>query len=114
VRVEVIGDRARSEDQLTRLFADGWPAFIAADQEVKRHIGRVRDLFADLELVLIDAHDDLVAAGWSVPLRWNGDPDHLPRTRCGRRVAPAWLSRRRHQHLWAVHLDADRMCVDEG
>jgi GNAT superfamily N-acetyltransferase len=73
-----MGDRARPEDQVERLFADGWPAFITADQEVKRHIGAVREWFADLELVLLGADDTLVAAGWSVPLCWNGDPGDLP------------------------------------
>jgi GNAT superfamily N-acetyltransferase len=78
LRVEAMGDRVRHEDQVERLFGDGWPAFITADQEVKRHIGAVREWFADLELVLVDAHNTLVAAGWSVPLCWNRRPDHLP------------------------------------
>jgi GNAT superfamily N-acetyltransferase len=76
--VEAMGDRPRPEDQLAQLFADGWPAFITADQEVKRHIGRVRAAFAELELVLLDSDDRIVAAAWSVPLRWNGDPEDLP------------------------------------
>ena len=63
---------------MDRLFGDGWPAFITADQVVKRYIDQVRRLFADLELVLLDADDVLVAAGWAVPIRWDGDPAHLP------------------------------------
>jgi GNAT superfamily N-acetyltransferase len=63
---------------MARLFADGWPAFITADQEVKRHIGFIREVFADLELVLLDDDDVIVAAGWAVPIRWNGDPADLP------------------------------------
>lgn len=76
--VERMRDRPRPEEQLARLFADGWPAFITADQEVKRYLGRVRELFGDLELVLLDPDDVIVAAGWSVPLRWSGDPAELP------------------------------------
>jgi len=75
---ERMQDRARPDDQLARLFGDGWPAFITADQEVKRYLGRVRELFGDLELVLLDPDDVIVAAGWSVPLRWSGDPVDLP------------------------------------
>ncbi len=63
---------------MAQLFADGWPAFITADQVVKQYIGQVRTLFADLELVLLDPDDTLVAAGWAVPIRWNGDPERLP------------------------------------
>ena len=76
--VELVGDRPRPDDQMGRLFGDGWPAFIAADQEAKRYIGAVREIFSDLELVLLDSDDVIVAAGWSVPLRWNGDPAELP------------------------------------
>lgn len=78
VSVEAMNARARPDEQLDDLFSDGWPEFITADREVKRHIGRVRDLFEDLELVLIDGEDVIVAAGWAVPLRWSGDPNDLP------------------------------------
>jgi GNAT superfamily N-acetyltransferase len=76
--VEHMPDRPRPDDQMAALFADGWPAFITADQEVKKHFGAVRELFADLELVLLDPGDVIVAAGWSVPIRWSGDPVDLP------------------------------------
>lgn len=70
--------RLRPDDQLAHLFADGWPSFITADQQVKTYIGPVRELFADLELVLLD-HDDVpVAAGWAVPIAWTGEPVDLP------------------------------------
>jgi GNAT superfamily N-acetyltransferase len=63
---------------MNQLFGDGWPAFITADQTVKQYIGTVRRLFANLEIVLLDADDVPVAAGWAVPLRWDGEPAHLP------------------------------------
>ncbi|MGC4789293.1 hypothetical protein ACLQ22_15855 [Micromonospora sp. DT178] len=76
--VEPLRARPRPGDQMDRLFAGGWPAFITADRQVDRYIGRVREVFADLELVLLDGDGDLVAAGWAVPIRWDGDPAHLP------------------------------------
>lgn len=69
--------RPRPQDQLTRLLTAGWPEFIFHDKETQRHIGRVRELFRDLELVLLD-DGEIVAAGWAVPLRWNGQIDDLP------------------------------------
>lgn len=76
--VETMGARKRPEDQMDQLFGDGWPAFITADQVVKEHIGTVRQLFSDLELVLLDGDDVPVAAGRAVPLRWDGHRAHLP------------------------------------
>ena len=73
-----MGARPRAVEQIDEPFGDGWPAFIAADQIVKEQIGSVRRLFADLEIVLLDAEDVHVAAGWAVPVRWNGDPSALP------------------------------------
>jgi GNAT superfamily N-acetyltransferase len=70
--------RPRSDEQMAALFADGWPAFISADQVAHRHITEVRERFADLELAILDEDGVLVAAGWGVPLRWTGDTSDLP------------------------------------
>ncbi|MEH0969903.1 hypothetical protein V6U77_02010 [Micromonospora sp. CPCC 205546] len=69
--------RPRPDEQMERLFADGWPAFMGADRQANRHLRRVREVFADLELALLDG-DELCAAGWGVPIRWDGDPAYLP------------------------------------
>jgi hypothetical protein len=60
------------------LFAEGFPPFITADQEVKRHIGRVRELFAALDIVLVDGSGEPAATGWGVPIAWSGGVDDLP------------------------------------
>lgn len=64
--------------QLDALFAEGFPAFITADQVVKKYIGRVRDYFADLDLMLIDESGEPIAGGWAVPIGWNGSVEDLP------------------------------------
>ena len=74
---EPLHARPRPQDELTRLVTDGWPEFIFHDRETERYIGQVRELFRDLELVLLD-DGDLVGAGWAVPLRWSGQIDDLP------------------------------------
>jgi GNAT superfamily N-acetyltransferase len=75
--VERMDARPRSDVQIDLLFADGWPTFITADHEVKKYIGRAREYFPALELALL--HDEfLVASGWAVPIKWSGDPVHLP------------------------------------
>src|SRR6266567_3829978 len=75
---EPMNARPRPDGQLEALFAGGWPAFITADQDVKQRIGRVRELFADLELVLLDGGGVIVAAGWALPISWTGEQADLP------------------------------------
>ncbi|GAA3373636.1 hypothetical protein GCM10020367_34360 [Streptomyces sannanensis] len=76
--VERTGAREWSDEQLEMLFAGGFPQFITADQTVKQYIGRVREWFGDLDLMLIDEHGVPVATGWGVPLRWDERVESLP------------------------------------
>lgn len=77
--VELMHDRPRTDAELGDLFAGGWPAFIEADEEAAQALPRVRVLFADLEVVLVDRRSDtLVAACWAVPIRWDGTLGDLP------------------------------------
>ncbi|MFJ8085995.1 GNAT family N-acetyltransferase [Streptomyces sp. NPDC096205] len=78
LKVERADAREWQEEQLAELFSEGFPAFITADRVVKRYIGRVREYFAEFELILVDERDMPVAAGWGVPLRWDGTVDGLP------------------------------------
>jgi hypothetical protein len=63
---------------LEELFADAFPAFITADAEAKKYVGRVREWFADLDIMLVDDDDVPVATGWGVPVAWNGELADLP------------------------------------
>ncbi|MER5374480.1 GNAT family N-acetyltransferase [Streptomyces sp. NPDC002553] len=65
-------------EPLAELFSEGFPAFITADRLVKEYIGRVRAWFADLDLMLVDEDGAPVAAGWGVPVRWDGQVGTLP------------------------------------
>ncbi|MGX7669291.1 hypothetical protein [Plantactinospora sp. DSM 117369] len=76
--------RPRPREELAWL-GDGWPEFVFHDEGAARHLGRIRELFAGLELVLLDDAEkragngaEIVAAGWAVPLRWTGAVDDLP------------------------------------
>lgn len=66
------------DEQLAELFGEGFPPFITGDRLVKEYIGRVREFFTGLDLMLVDADGVPVAAGWGVPLRWDGRADALP------------------------------------
>jgi hypothetical protein len=70
--------------QLEVLFDGGFPRFITADRTAGQYIGRVREWFGAFELMLVDDAGALgepgtpVAAGWGVPVRWDGRPESLP------------------------------------
>lgn len=76
--VERFDARPWSDEQMQALFSEGFPAFITADQEVKKLIGRVRDWFANLNIVLVVNDETPLAAGWGVPIRWSGETADLP------------------------------------
>lgn len=62
---------------MTRLVTEGWPEFMLHDRVTGQALGRVVELFGDLELVLV-AGDEPLAAGWAVPLPWSGEVGDLP------------------------------------
>src|ERR1044072_2191121 len=66
------------DEQLAELFSEGFPKFITADRLGEEYIGRGRGVFAGVGLMLLDADGVPVAAGWGVPLRWDGRADALP------------------------------------
>ncbi|MGA5117634.1 hypothetical protein [Streptomyces pseudogriseolus] len=86
--IEKTGAREWDEAHLKELFSEGFPEFITADRLVKQYIGRVREFFADLDLMLVDEDGVPVASGWGVPIRWDGRPNPCPRAAPRRWSAP--------------------------
>ncbi len=76
--IEKTGAREWDEAHLKELLSEGFPEFITADRLVKQYIGRVREFFADLDLMLVDEDGVPVASGWGVPIRWDGRSETLP------------------------------------
>jgi hypothetical protein len=75
--VEVLNARPRDEVQMEVLFSSGWPAFISADRLAEEYLPQVRERFTRFELVVLD-EEVPVAAGWAVPIRWDGTREGLP------------------------------------
>ena len=76
--------RSWPDDQLDTLFGGAFPAFITADQVAKQYIGRVREWFPELNIILVDDDQVPVATGQPVPRDWfpaglaGGSPLHRP------------------------------------
>ncbi|MFE4575377.1 hypothetical protein [Streptomyces chartreusis] len=76
--VERTDARAWPDEQMQELFSEGFPEFITADRLAKHYSGRIREWFADLNLMLVDDHGMPVATGWGIPIRWDGRTETLP------------------------------------
>jgi hypothetical protein len=76
--VELFNAREWSDEQLEPLFTNAFPAFITADHDVKKYIGRIREWFTDFDIMLVNEQGEPRATGWGVPLRWHGQVDDLP------------------------------------
>ncbi|QNP76168.1 hypothetical protein IAG44_40055 [Streptomyces roseirectus] len=78
MRTFAFGDRPDLHGQAEDIFSAGWPEFIFHDPVAERQMGRVRQWFGGLNLLLVDGEDQIVAGGWGVPMRWDGSLADLP------------------------------------
>lgn len=76
--VEPTSQRDWTDQQMDSLFAEGFPAFITADPEVKKYIGRVRECFPQLDVMLVCGDGQPMATGWGVPIPWTDQVADLP------------------------------------
>lgn len=80
LQAELTSARSWNDEQMNALFAEGFPSFIIGDQNVKHFIGRVRELFGEYNIMLVNQGDEPVATGWGVPISWSGEFPDLPET----------------------------------
>jgi GNAT superfamily N-acetyltransferase len=71
-------DRPDLHEQAEEIFSEEWPEFIFHDPVADQQMGRVRQWFGELNLLLVDGEDQIVAGEWGVPVRWDGSLDDLP------------------------------------
>ncbi|MFB7224334.1 hypothetical protein [Streptomyces sp. NPDC056227] len=78
LRTLVFDARPDLHEQADEIFNAGWPEFVFHDPVADQQMGQVRQWFAELNLLLVDHEDRIVAGGWGVPVRWDGTPEDLP------------------------------------
>jgi len=81
VRAFTLGDRPDLAAGVHRLVASLWPPemeYIHHDPVCGRHWGALYREFADFQPVLCDGRGAVVAAGFTIPLRWSGRLRDLP------------------------------------
>jgi len=81
LRTFTLGERPDLEKGVHRLLASLWPPemeYIHHDPVCGRHWGSLYRQFAEFQPVLCDARGAVIAAGFAIPLRWNGRVGDLP------------------------------------
>ncbi len=66
-------------EKLLSTFGDAWPEFIFHDEIARMYLHHTDTIFAHLNLYVCDENDELVAAGYGVPLVWDGSIEALPK-----------------------------------
>lgn len=72
--IVTLGERPELATQM-RAFggAVSWPAFMINDPVSRLYYDSVEDRFADWVVILLDAADDVLGVGFSVPYEWDGN-----------------------------------------
>src|SRR5690348_1036480 len=65
-------------ESLLSTFGKVWPEFIFHDEIARTYLEHTDTTFAHLNLYLCDENDELVAAGYGVPIAWDGSLETLP------------------------------------
>lgn len=74
-------DRPELRDQVGQLAREGWPTFLLHSDIT--HWDTLFDEFAELQILLCEPADSVVAVGHTIPFVWDGSPDTLPTTMAG-------------------------------
>jgi hypothetical protein len=75
--VVTTSDRPDLEDEARAGFRVKWPEFIFHDPVSRQYIDRVEKYFPSFDVLLLD-EGRVIAGGWGVPMRWEGNLDNLP------------------------------------
>lgn len=70
--------RPELRDRIDCLSAGSWPGFMLHGDVSRWHL--LFDIFPQYQIMLVDPAGELIAAGHTVPLAWDGSPSDLPST----------------------------------
>ena len=77
LEIVTTADRPDLDDQARDALREVWPEFIFHDPVSAGYIGRVGEYFPGYDILVLD-DGKVVAGGWGVPVRWNGEAHTLP------------------------------------
>ncbi|MGW4667181.1 hypothetical protein [Streptosporangium sandarakinum] len=67
IRSFIFAERPDLHQQANQIFSADWPEFIFHDPVADQYMGRVREFFEDMSLLLVDGDDQIVAGGVGRP-----------------------------------------------
>jgi hypothetical protein len=77
IEIVTSSDRHDLDEQAEAAFRPVWPEFIFHDPVSSAHISRVEQYFPQFDVMLLE-DGEVVAGGWGVPIRWDGEAATLP------------------------------------
>ena len=77
LEVVTSSERHDLDEQADDAFRPGWPEFIFHDTRISGLPGKAAEHFPRFNVMLLD-DGNVVAGGWGVPLRWDGNTAALP------------------------------------
>jgi GNAT superfamily N-acetyltransferase len=75
--ITTLAERPELEAQIPRLHEASWPPFIQADPVSRRYWGELFEVFPEYQYLLCD-DDQVISAGHTIPLAWDGTVAGLP------------------------------------
>jgi GNAT superfamily N-acetyltransferase len=78
-RIVPAADVADLDERWDAVGAGAWPEYNTHGDVLNRYWGRLGDEFAPFQFALFDDADELLARGSTIPCRWDGTLDGLPR-----------------------------------
>lgn len=73
-----LAQKPELENEAREIGAQAWPEFMLQDPVADKYWERLFDVFPNFQIVVCDDENNVVAAGNTIPFRWNGETETLP------------------------------------
>src|SRR3954453_21787704 len=77
-RLATVAERADLEAQTGAITTEAWPEFMLNDPVANRLWGRLVQDFPAFQILLLDAAEQVLGYGQSIPFTWDGTVEGLP------------------------------------
>jgi GNAT superfamily N-acetyltransferase len=77
-RLVTLAEDPSLNEAMEELALEVWPDFMLEDTVANQYWGRIMQAFSAFQFLLLSSEDEVVAAGNTIPVQWDGTLDDLP------------------------------------